>query len=353
MKPTIQNRLAWPGMLVLAAMAVLGMTRTAMAMAVDSAESPTLHTVATLNENVRPAGIPADYVVTPNGFFAAACVHHLQAGEKVLGDGSIKAADGTRRAVSACTQPRFTRNGTRIDPNGAVTVPKSLAVSQRRGSGSQPVNGWVIDSNYLSSVAIGNITSYWTVPAAPSNPNSNEYFFFFNGLEQNYNDPNVSQETILQPVLDWNNFGTGWHMSNWNCCLNGTEYYNGPFDVSSGDTIEGIVASTCGQDPCGDNSATVTSIDLTNGQNLAYQTDAYDALSWVFGGVMEAYNISSCSQFANSSSLDFYDTTVRDVNGNLIASPPFAAEVDTSSTTLQCGYNYAVTPSSTTLYWTP
>jgi hypothetical protein len=337
-----QKRRPWMGGLLTAAMLLLGMTNIS-ARAADVA-APTLRTVASLDVNARPIGVPADYVVTPQGFFSPACVHHLQPGERLRRDGSIQAADGSRRTVAPCTQPRYTRDGTRVDPNGQVTRPMLQSMRKRAG---QTVNGWVDDANYESSVAIGNITSYWVVPSAPSNP-GDAINFFFNGLEQSDTDANA---TILQPVLDWGNFGEGWHMTNWNCCLNGQDYYNGPFNVSTGDTIEGIVASTCSQDPCDNNSATVTSIDLTSNQSLAYQTDAYDPLYWVFGGVLEAYNISQCSQFPSSTSVDFYDISVTDINGNLIGSPPFAGEVDAPSSDVQCGYQTAASPTDVTVFY--
>jgi hypothetical protein len=338
-----QKRRPWMGGLMVAALALVGFANTAAVQAAD-AVAPQLRTVASLDANARPADVPADYVVTPQGYFSPACVHHLLPGESLRHDGSIQAADGSLRAVAPCTQARYTRDGTRIDPNGQVSRP---ALKSLRRRAAQAVNGWVDDANYESNVAIGNITSYWVVPSAPSNPGS-AINFFFNGLEQSDTDANA---TILQPVLDWGNFGEGWHMTNWNCCLNGQDYYNGPFDVSTGDTIEGIVASTCSQDPCDDNSATVTSIDLTNNQSLAYQTDAYDPLYWVFGGVLEAYNISACSQFPASTSVDFYDISVTDTNGNLIASPPFAGEVDASSSDVQCGYQTSASPTDVTVFY--
>ena len=335
----------WIGFLTFAMMITLGFTSIATQASGWTGSEPQLRTVASLNENARPFGVPANYVITPQGYFSPACVHHLQAGEKVRRDGSIEGMDGSLHAIAPCTQSRYTRDGTRIDPNGAVTHPSALAL-RRRVSG-QPVNGWVDDGNYESDVAIGNITSYWVVPQAPSNP-GNAINFFFNGLEQSNTDANA---TILQPVLDWGNFGEGWHMTNWNCCLNGQEYYNGPFNVNTGDTIEGIVASSCSQDPCTDNSATITSIDLTTGQSLAYQTNAYNSLHWVFGGVLEAYNISQCTQFPASTSVDFYDISVTDIYGNPVASPPFAGQVDASSSDLQCGYQTYASPTDVTVYY--
>ncbi|GLQ86820.1 hypothetical protein [Dyella flagellata] len=336
---------SWLGVLMFTALSVFGMQANPAKAADQIGSQPQLRTVASLTESARPAGVPENYVITPQGYFPLACVHHLQPGEKLRRNGGIETVDGSLRSVAPCTRPHYTRDGTRIDPDGKVTRRAGFASLKRRDG--QAVNGWVDDANYESDIAIGNITSYWVVPQAPSNP-GNAINFFFNGLEQSNTNPNA---TILQPVLDWGNFGQGWHMTNWNCCLNGVSYYNGPFNVNTGDTIEGIVASTCSQDPCDNNSATITSIDLNTGQSLAYQTDAYNPLHWVFGGVLEAYNISQCSQFPASTSVDFYDISVTDIYGTTVASPPFAGEVDASSSAQQCGYQTSASPTDVTVYY--
>ena len=338
--------LAWAGKMALAFIVVLGMTGHAVA---EGLQEPALRTAASLDESHKPANVPDDYVITPNGFFPASCVQHLQPKERVLKDGSIEASDGTHRLVTACSQPRYTIHGVKIEANSSV----SASPSARGESRVSDDNGWIVSTYYPANVAIGKISSTWTVPAAPTNYNPNAYFFFFNGLDQNTSNANNAW-TILQPVLDWNNFGEGYHMTNWNCCLNGVEYYNGPFDVNSGDAILGTITSTCSQNTCSGNSAVITSTDETTGESLSYSTDAYNWLQYAVSATLEAYGMSSCSEYPASKSVQFYNIGLWDVNGNYIGSSSlFQPEYEVSSGDLQCGFNVSVSSSNATLSWTP
>ena len=116
MKPFTLRSNAWLGRWMIAAVSLVGLAGIAQA-ADDAQPQAALTTVSSLAPNLRPQNVPLDYVITPNGYFAASCVHAVSQGEKVHNDGSIEALDGSIRKTAACTQPHFTQSGVRIEAN--------------------------------------------------------------------------------------------------------------------------------------------------------------------------------------------------------------------------------------------
>ena len=339
MKPFTHRHLSWLGASMLIAMTALGIT-SSMAQAADSA--PALRTVSMLDANLRPAGVPSDYVVTPNGYFSASCVQQVQANERVHTDGSIERTDGTIRKPAACAMPHYAADGTRVEPNGTV-------IALTKAHKAPTINGWVMDSDYSSSVAIGRIVASWVVPSAPSKQSS-QTDYYFPGMEQS----EASAESILQPVLGWNAFSnfTQWSLASWNCCVSGTTYYSNPISVSAGDQITGDTKSTCGAWPSCATWA-IISTDETTGKSTTLDTDPYAALSWVFGGVNEDYGVSACTQLPASGSIVYSSIQVYDINNNRIASPPWVNNYDVGTTKPQCSYNIASSAGTVTLSWKP
>lgn len=341
MKPFTYRSRGWAGRWMFTAIAMLGIASAATHAADNASQSTALTTVGTLDASARPPAVPVDYVVTPNGYFSVSCVQPVHAGEKLHSDGRIESANGSMRTPAACTQPHYSASGARIDPNGTITA---MADSTRK---NPSINGWVLDADYSSSVAIGRIVASWTVPSAPTKVTSSQVDYFFPGLEQSES----SAESILQPVLGYNAFSSPynkWTMASWNCCVSGTTYYSDPINVSVGDKIVGNTQSSCGAWPSCATWA-ITSTDETTGQSTTLNTDPYAALTWVFGGVLEAYGISSCNQFPASQPLVFSSIQVYDINNNPIASPPWGASYDVGSAKPQCNYNISTTTSSVTL----
>jgi len=293
--------------------------------------------VSMMDPALRPAGVPSDYVVTPNGFFPASCVQVVHANENLLADGSITRVDGALRKPAGCTQAHYTSRGTRVEPDGRI--------SQLAEARSNPtINSWVIDTNYSSSVAIGRIVASWKVPTAPSSKSS-QIDYFFPGLEQSAS----GSQSILQPVLAWNGFNDkAWTMTGWNCCVDGTTYHGDTISVSAGDSIVGDTYSTCA---AGVSCSTwaILSSDTTKGTSTTFKTNPYAALTWVFGGVLEAYNISTCSQYPASGSISFTNIAVYNLNKVQIASPPWTKDYPVGSTSPQCNYGITATSAATTL----
>lgn len=332
MKPSTQ-RISWKSACAWVVMAVFGACGAAFA-ADNAAQTFTPKAVAEFEASVRPQGVPTDYVVTPNGFFSPSCVQRVEEGETLHADGSIEAANGLLRKPALCTQPHYRFDGSRVEPNGSFSMPPIQA--------RQPtINGWVEDANYSSSVNIGKLVATWKVPSTPTNQ-SGQTDYFFPGLEQL---PTV--QSILQPVLGYGAFsGTVWTLSSWNCCVSGTTYYSGPINVSVGDTILGTTqcqaANSC-------STWKVISKDVTKNTSTTLTTSPYGNLRWVFGGVMEVYGVSSCSQLPASSPLTYSSIAVYNTAFTKISSTPWGADYPVGSTSPQCNYNVSTTSSSVTL----
>jgi hypothetical protein len=331
MKPFTQGRAALQCVAAFVVMAVC-----CVSFAADAAHAPAApKALSEFSADLRPQGVPTDYVVTPNGFFSPSCVQRVQEGETLQADGSIEMANGLIRKPAACTQAHYRFDGTRVEPNGSFYLPSIRALRQ------PTINGWVEDANYDSSINIGKLVATWKVPSTPTNQ-AGQTDYFFPGLEQL---PTV--ESILQPVLGYGAFsGTVWTLSSWNCCVSGTTYYSGPINVRAGDTILGTTqckaANSC-------STWTITSKDVTTGASTTLTTNPYGNLRWVFGGVMEVYGVSQCNELPASSPLTYSSIAVYNTAFSKISSTPWGADYPVGSNSPQCSYNVSTTSSSVTL----
>lgn len=302
---------------------------------VHAANAASLTTVGQLSTDQKPSGVPDDYVVTPNGYFAASCVVTVHQGDKLQADGMIQRAGGALEKPATCTQPNYTLQGDRIEPNGQ-------RVSLLGRHTPPPVqSGWVQDANYASSTPIGRIVATWTVPSQPSNRGS-QVIYFFPGLEQL---PNV--QSILQPVLGWNGYGDkAWTLASWNCCVNGTTFHSDPISAHAGDVVVGDTYSNCAPGvAC--SSWNIDSRDTTTGQTTTLTTNPYADLTWVFGGVLEVYSVATCNQYPGGP-ITFSNVQVYDRNNNHVSNPPWQG-ANTSGITPQCGYGLQTTASTVTI----
>ncbi len=324
-------------------MAFMGMMFIFKVPATESAPlHPSLTTVASLKEDMRPRGVPVDYLITPNGYFSADCVQVAHAHETLLSDGSIRQADGTIRASARCGRPHYDFHGNRIEPAGARPSLASFSESSVR---LPSYTGWIESVSYNNGSNVGRLRATWNVPSAPANV-SGQTVFFFPGLEQL---PNV--QSILQPVLGWNGFGdNSWTIASWNCCVNGTTTHTDPVGVSPGDQIIGDEYSLCGVGVYDCGSWSIVTQDASNGQSVTLNTTPNGELQWVFGGVLEVYGIASCDQFPSQGVTQFYGVTVWDTNGNVL-SPPWQGNFAGSSISPQCGYNLGADTSDTYMYY--
>jgi hypothetical protein len=298
-----------------------------------AAHAAALTKVGDLQEASRPAGIPLDYVVTPNGLFHASCVVKVEENDLITANGDVRHADGSVREATVCAYARFDRAG------------KLIAFGGRDEANPPPAfDGWVASSNsdYNVTPPAKKMVADFTVPSGPRTA-AGQVLYFFPGLEAT-----INLQTILQPVLAWNGFGdSAWTMTNWNCCKNGTTFHGDTIAVKTGHKIHGAMkGNSCQSGVC--SNWNITSIDKSTGQKTTFGTDAYDqAFNWYFGGVMEVYGVSQCSQYPANGSIRFTDVRVYNLNNGEVT--PSNWNTGIASTAPACNYAVAPTRHTTTI----
>lgn len=264
----------------------------------DTRDSPTASSAQALTSAARrPAGVPSDYVVTPNGWRHPSCVIQMAADE-TLGDDHIRRADGTKRAFAQCQHEAY-------DPTGNVLAEATRAPQD---------NGWVASVSSTSAGPINYLAATWPVPKTPALPAS-QTLFFFPGIE-----PSATGDVILQPVLAWNGFSdSAWTIASWACCKNGNVFYSGPQGVSAGDSLTGtITGSSCNSSGVCANWNILTK-DNRTGKSTTFPTiGGGEKMDWVFGGAMEVYGVDTCSELPAITSFRFSDIVTRTTAGKYV-----------------------------------
>jgi hypothetical protein len=270
----------------------------------------------------NPANVPAEYTVTPFGYFHPSCVQRLAKGESLMADGRIQHADGTVDETSpACNYPRYTTSGVPAS-QGPVTAPE--------------VDGWVENASIATgsiNKSYGALIATWTVPPHPR-LDDGQVLYFFPGFQ----GANGAQTSILQPVLRW--YVGQWVIASWNCCLNNITTESTEVEVRAGDVIYGSITSTCPKGTVSCAIWNVLSLDLSTGQSttLSNTPSGGQVFNWAFGGVMETYFVNSCDNYPPDRSILFDNITVFDERLHPIAHPKWTDSSDTSQQP-QCGYD--------------
>ena len=160
---------------------------------------------------------------------------------------------------------------------------------------------------------------------------------FRKGLEQYSGDV-----TIIQPVLGWNaDYGSAWGIASWNCCKSGTVQEATPAPVNPGDHLLGWVYNNCSAGTKKCSSWTITIVDKENGNISTLNTSNFSqTFNWAFGGVLEVYYITQCSDYPPADALGgigFYNQWVQ--NDQFVTINPAWTVTDVSGgLTPQCHY---------------
>ena len=287
-----------------------------------------------------PAAVPADYVITPFGYFHPSCVMHLGNGDEVRKDeNSVRHSNGTYDRIPSCGYARYEANGEAV-------------IGDEQGLKKPTIDGWVEAAATKSSTSFGYLDAYWTVPPAPSK-NDGQIVFLFPGMEDTKDFPVVkgSNVSIIQPVLGWNrDYPSAWSIASWNCCVTGTVFEAPPARANSGDTIRGYMFDTCSPGTLSCPTWDIVTWDLTSGKfsELLNTSSFGQTFNWAFAGVLEAYNIVQCGDYPSNGSISFYNLGLYDYRGIKVASPAWsvldAAQLAQekgepfSALTPQCGY---------------
>ncbi len=292
----------------------------------------------------RPIGVPADFVITPFGYFHPSCVLQLKKGESVSKEGMLRHADGSEAKVNACQYSHFSPSGS---PAAGREQSQQSAVTPESEGTVVPAIGhsWIENAGVTTSSAYGKEVSTWTVPPIPL-MHDGQTIFIFPGF-QDLGDGNTS---ILQPVIGSYDGGP-WSMASWNCCLAGTADESNPVAINPGDTIVGTSEMTCagGATTCA--TWNVITEDQTTNQSTELTATPSDGqtFNWAFGGVLEVYNLDQCLDYPPNASVTI-NNVLYDYNMNQIASPGWVSSGSpASSVQPQCDYGVTATATATTL----
>jgi len=282
----------------------------------------------------RPAGVPADYVITPFGYFHSSCVTHLGKGDEVKQDAKvIQHKNGISENVHVCAFPHFRADGTKIMGDEKDVKDPNIG------------HAWVEYASATTTTSYSYLYAYWTVPSAPS-ANDGQTIYLFPGMED-YKDV----VTIIQPVLGWNSdYANAWGIASWNCCVSGTVFEAAPTRVNSGDTILGYMFDTCAAGTLSCPTWDIVTWDLTNGNfsELLNTSSFGQTFNWAFAGALEVYNVAQCGDYPSGGSTTFYNLGLYNKAFVKIANPAWKIVNLSSGLTPQCSYGGS-TPKQLTL----
>ena len=236
------------------------------------------------------------WVQVPGALTSPDCLHQIPNGATV-------------NVSDRPTSGDVTLNGTLIahyDTCAEASI-STRHLAQDPGTG----NGWVEASQWEVSLKSGDNIDFlggaWSVPSIPET--NGALIFLFNGIEP------TKQGWIMQPVLQYGESAAGggnyWSLASW-LVHSKTDYYvSSLVNVSPGDAIVGqtfqigVSGNTQNYFVCAN--------DRTNGQNstLSVWTSG-NQWNWAYAGVLEAYNVTSCSEYPSGGSgfTTFVDTDV-------------------------------------------
>ena len=287
----------------------------------------------------RPATVPADFVVTPFGYFHPSCVVRLAKGDVELEDESaIQHADGSYDNVAPCAYSHYNTAGEEItaeEITGDDSARKKPKIS----------HSWIEYASTTTSTSFGELYAYWTVPPAPTD-NDGQTVFLFPGLEDYKH-----VVSIIQPVLGWNaDFVSAWDIASWNCCASGVTWEATPTIVNPGDTILGYMYDTCAAGTLSCATWDIITKDLKSGQysELTKTSSVGQTFNWAFAGALEVYDIVQCGDYPPNGSVTFYNLRLYNDSFGQI-SPSWSITNASSGLIPQCNYSASDPPQKVVL----
>jgi hypothetical protein len=285
-----------------------------------------------------------DWVQVPGKLMRADCVHEVPNGARiVMGNdgqptGDVMLNGQLYAHYDTCSEAPISTRHLAAAPGTPTQAPGTPSPTT-----GPPFSGWVEDSQEQLSLVTGDQISFesgiYNVPSAPSATGGT--VFIFNGIAP------AAQNWILQPVLQYGVSAAGggnyWAAASW-LVGPGVTMFSPLITVSAGDLFMGWSeevgdGSEFGAEAYDNNTYADSELVIQNsGQHwtLAYE------------GVLEVYNVTSCSQLPASGSVYFYPNFVQyGYPGHDVTAPPaFTGEVFQSG----CGDSTNVNNSADSLY---
>jgi hypothetical protein len=251
----------------------------------------------------RPANVPREFQHTPNGWFHPDCVLEIDEDETVDHAEHRIVGKGKTRPIVECQHPSYDKHGKERE-HGQVAGTGTL-IGRNKESALPTVDGWVSDI-FAPIYGIMYLASTWSVPPKPANSN-HQTLYLFNSVQ--------STESILQPVLGWNQLSDGsWSIAAWHCCQGGNTSHSRQVHVNPDDELLGIIDSDASHTTWWIgfyvNGVASTNMTVRTAESDFYQTSA---------GVLEVYGVSNCNQLplGQSGYTLFRDIAAYDANGQV------------------------------------
>jgi len=256
------------------------------------AQAQTIASQATMNH--------PGWVQIPGELIRPDCVHEIPSGANVEIENGRITGDVTLKGAFLAHYDACPEDAVITRPQGRT---QNLSNPPGTGNGWVEADQWNVSLNSKDNIDFmgGN----WTVPSYPSS--NGALIYLFDGIEPS------TENWILQPVLQYGSNGAFggnyWVLSTWMVGPNNYVFYSTPEYVYPGNSILGYTEIT------GTSGSTlywtVMAQDTTSGA-YSYITAHTSGLhwTWAFAGVLEAYNVTSCSQFPASGREVFSNSTV-------------------------------------------
>jgi hypothetical protein len=242
-----------------------------------------------------------DWVQIPGELIRPDCVHEVPNGAQIETD------DAGQITGDVTLNGEFIAHYDPCSEDPIVTRPqgRTEGLANTPGTG----NGWVEASQWEVSLGssdnIDYLSGLWVVPSAPSV--NGALIYLFNGIGP------TDGNAILQPVLQYGvgraGGGNYWAIASW-LVGPGKFVFHSPLEkVHTGDLLFGYTKQTGISGSILD--WTVSAKDDTTGA-FSLITTHTSGLHWIwaFAGVLEAYNVTSCSEFPASDDVQFAFTNV-------------------------------------------
>ncbi len=211
----------------------------------------------------------------------------------------------------------------------AALLIASAAFADTRSDTSSRSEGWVEAARGSVDRAswISELSSTFRVPTAPRY--GGQVLYLFSALEP---APGSNVQKIIQPVLQYGS--EGWSIASYSV-QDGEATHSAFVHTAPGHTIVGTMkGSACSSQ--GGCTWTITTSDRTSGESTTLTVHDTVAYGRYYAGVVEAYGISSCSEYPGDGFVRFERVSVRDQNGELLEAAPELWVDDAMAP--QCGF---------------
>ena len=160
---------------------------------------------------MRSLDLEAAMVATPSGLARATHVYVVPSGSEINTRGNTTDVYENNTLIL------------RVIDSGVLAVPQ--------------FSGWIEQANNWSVSNLDYFGANWVVPSRPPGPGTDVVDFLFNAIEPQ------TGSAIIQPVLEWNQAGSGgWTLRSWYGPVNGNYYCSSPVAASSGNSISGVMS---------------------------------------------------------------------------------------------------------------